>query len=161
MDMLGGPSQNNMNSMSFPSAQPAKDDGGFGDFQASNTASQPINMQSGTNPTNMTQQTINIQNLYQMYNANAHSANDKYSALDSMVPGGNMQNQNNMMGGFGQAQSQQQQKQPFQPMVGQMQGFGGMQQNNMMGGGMQNNMMGGGMGGFAQGNAFGGQQQQQ
>lgn len=39
-----------------------------------------------------------------MYNANAHSANDKYSALDSMVPGGGMSSQNNnMMGGFGQA----------------------------------------------------------
>lgn len=40
--------------MNFPGAAPAKDDGGFGDFQASNTAAQPVNMQSGTNPTNMT-----------------------------------------------------------------------------------------------------------
>ena len=30
-----------------------------------------------------------------MYNSNAHSANDKYSALDSMVTGNTMQNQNN------------------------------------------------------------------
>lgn len=37
---------------------------------------------------NMTQQTINIQNLYQMYQANPHSANDKYAALDHIqIPG--------------------------------------------------------------------------
>lgn len=36
---------------------------------------------------NMTQQTINIQNLYQMYQANPHSANDKYAALDGIQIG--------------------------------------------------------------------------
>ena len=30
------------------------------------------------------QQTINIQNLYQMYQANPHSANDKFAALDNV-----------------------------------------------------------------------------
>lgn len=104
MDMLGSGS-NSSNQMQFPSGG---DDGGFGDFQGNNNAP-AVNMQSGTNPTNMTQQTINIQNLYQMYNSNAHSANDKYSALDSMVTGSNIQNQNNF-GGFGQAQPQNQQK---------------------------------------------------
>ena len=52
------------NAMSFPSGN---DDGGFGDFQANAAASSSspaVNMQSDTNPTNMTQQTINIQNLY-------------------------------------------------------------------------------------------------
>ena len=34
----------------FPSGG---DDGGFGDFQGNSNA--PVNMQSGTNPTNMTQ----------------------------------------------------------------------------------------------------------
>jgi len=38
-----------------------------------------------------TQQTINIQNLYQMYQANPHSANDKYSALDNIQMGGGPQ----------------------------------------------------------------------
>ena len=33
---------------------------------------------------NSNQQTINIQNLYQMYQNNPHSANDKYSALDNI-----------------------------------------------------------------------------
>ena len=52
MDMLGGSSNNASNAMSFPSGN---DDGGFGDFQGNNSAAgQPINMQSGTNPTNMT-----------------------------------------------------------------------------------------------------------
>ena len=83
MDMLGGGGGAKADAGGFGDFQGNNNDGGFGDFQANSTA--PVNMQSGTNPTNMTQQTINIQNLYQMYNSNAHSANDKYSALDSMM----------------------------------------------------------------------------
>lgn len=58
---------------------------------------------------NMTQQTINIQNLYQMYQANPHSANDKYAALDHIqIPGQQPK------------QPQMQQQMPFQPMVPNM-----------------------------------------
>lgn len=44
-------------------------------------------MSAQANAANLTQQTINIQNLYQMYQANPHSANDKYSALDNIQMG--------------------------------------------------------------------------
>lgn len=72
----------------------------------------------------MNQQTINIQNLYQMYQANPHSANDKYAALDNI--GGMAAPNNNSMG-----------------MGGMNQGMGGM--NAGMGG------MNQGMGGMNQG----------
>lgn len=53
--MLGGQgASSGSNAMSFPSGN---DDGGFGDFQANTAASSSspaVNMQSGTNPTNMT-----------------------------------------------------------------------------------------------------------
>jgi len=68
---------NDINLLDFDAAPKtaAGDEDGFGGFTSS--SSQP------TQTTNQ-QQTINIQNLYQMYNANPHSANDKYSALDNM-----------------------------------------------------------------------------
>jgi len=52
------------------------------------------------------QQTINIQNLYQMYQANTHSANDKFAALDSIQMGGQGQ-QMAQPTGFGAAPQQQ------------------------------------------------------
>ena len=57
MDMLGGGAnqQASQNDGGFGDFQANNTAGGFGDFQASNTAAQPVNVQSGTNPQNMTQ----------------------------------------------------------------------------------------------------------
>ena len=60
------------------------------------------------------QQTINIQNLYQMYQANTHSANDKCAALDSIQMGGQGQ-QMAQPTGFGAALQPQQQNKSFMP----------------------------------------------
>jgi hypothetical protein len=52
--------------------KPHNDDG-FADFQNNSSGQQ--------------QNTLNINNLYEMYKQNPHSANDKYSALDNMGGG--------------------------------------------------------------------------
>ena len=80
----------------------AKADDGFGDFAQSAPANNIAPNMGGQSASNVNQQTINIQNLYQMYQANPHSANDKYSALDSIQIGNNQQAQNK----------------PFVPMAG-------------------------------------------
>jgi hypothetical protein len=70
---------------------------------------------------NMPQQTINIQNLYQMYQANPHSPGDRFAALDSISFGG--QQQQTPPSAFNPNVNQQSSSSngQFMPMMGQSQ----------------------------------------